>query len=64
MKPILVVFSILILLFVIGWLGLRVKPKPFPLATLLQGEIKTVPLPQGMPAPVERFYRAVYGEHQ
>ncbi|OGO62917.1 MAG: hypothetical protein A2Z45_07245 [Chloroflexi bacterium RBG_19FT_COMBO_55_16] len=62
MKPILIVFSLLIILFVIGWLGLRVKPKPFPLATLPQAEIKTVPLPQGLPAPVERFYRTVYGD--
>lgn len=62
MKPILVVFSILILLFVIGWLGLRVKPKPFPLAILPHAEIKTIPLPQNLPAPVERYYRTVYGE--
>lgn len=62
MKPTLIVFSILILLVVIGWLGLRVKPKPFPLATLPQAVIKIVPLPQGLPAPVERFYRTVYGD--
>ena len=62
MKPTLLIFSILLLLFVIGWLGLRVRPKPFALATLPQGELKTVPLPKGLPAPVERFYREVYGE--
>src|SRR3990170_21172 len=62
MKPILIVFSLLIILFVTSWLGLRLKPKIFPLATLPQAEIKTVPLPQGLPAPVERYYRTVYGE--
>jgi len=25
-------------------------------------EVKTIPLPEGLPAPVERYYRTVYGE--
>ncbi len=62
MEPILIIIFILAILLVTGWLGLRVKPKLFPLAALPQAEIKTVPLPQGLPAPVERFYRAVYGD--
>jgi len=62
MKPLLIVFSLLIFLFITGWLGLRVKPKPFPLVRLRQAEIESIPLPQGPPAPVERYYRAVYGE--
>ena len=62
MKPVLIIFSILIILLIAGWMGLRVKPKPFPMATLPQMEIKTVPLPAGLPAPVERFYRTVYGD--
>ncbi|HSJ56518.1 MAG TPA: DUF6544 family protein [Anaerolineae bacterium] len=44
------------------WLGLRIRPSafaPFPRAA---GEVSTVPLPEGLPAPVERFYRQLYGD--
>ncbi|PNY79595.1 hypothetical protein CVO96_19230 [Deinococcus koreensis] len=45
----------------LGWLGLQVPPRPFPSAPggVVSG---TVPLPPGLPAPVERFYRQTYGE--
>lgn len=62
MKPIIIVFSILVILFLTGWLGLKIKPRPFSQPVLPQGGMNTIPLPQGLPAPVERFYRAVYGE--
>ena len=62
MNPVRIVFSFLIILFVTSWLGLRVKPKPFPLAILPQAEIKTVPLPKNLPVPVEDFYRTVYSD--
>lgn len=46
----------------IGWLGLQIRPKPFPLFPEHAQPAKTEPLPAGLPAPVERFYRTVYGE--
>ncbi|MBN2004400.1 MAG: hypothetical protein JXA21_13680, partial [Anaerolineae bacterium] len=61
-----------ILLFVIGgivalvvllWLGLHIRPAPFAPFPQVSGVIETVPLPDGLPAPVERFYRQVYGDH-
>lgn len=61
MKPFLIFSFIDIALFLIGWLGLQIKPKSFTQPALAQGETKTIPLPAGLPAPVERFYRAVYG---
>ncbi len=41
---------------------MQIQPRPFTQPALTQGEIKTIPLPEGLPAPVERFYRAVYGD--
>jgi hypothetical protein len=46
----------------IGWLGLRIEPQPLPGAGLEAGPVATLPLPVGLPAPVERFYRALYGD--
>jgi hypothetical protein len=62
MKLLLVIVGILVSLIVIAWLGLQIKPVPFqryPEQTL---PLETVPLPPGLPAPVERFYKTVYGE--
>ena len=47
-------------LVTLGWLGLQVQPRPFP-AYPPAGTPETVPLPAGLPAPVERFYRQTYG---
>src|SRR5574342_603267 len=62
MKPILVISAVMTALLLIGWLGLSIKPRPFAMPTLSQREQKTMPLPEGLPAPVERFYRTVYGD--
>lgn len=56
------VVGLLVVLFLVGWLGLQVQPAsfaPFPKQGIA---LKTVPLPRGLPAPVERFYRRTYGD--
>jgi hypothetical protein len=62
MKAIYVIPIFLAILTVVGWVGLQVKPKPFTNTALPSGEMKTIPLPEGLPAPVERFYRRTYGD--
>lgn len=62
MKFTLIIVSIIFVLFLLGWIGLQVKPRPFSMPALPQSEQKTVPIPDGLPAPVERFYRTVYGD--
>jgi len=47
---------------VIGWLGFKIKPRPFDSYPSDPPELETIPLPEALPAPVERFYRAVYGD--
>lgn len=46
----------------LGWAGLHVRPAPFAPVAYEQGAVETMPLPAGLPAPVERLYRATYGE--
>lgn len=62
MNPAWIILIVTAALFLLFWLGLRIKPKPFNLPALAQRETKTIPLPAGLPAPVEHFYRAVYGD--
>jgi hypothetical protein len=62
MKPVLIVLIVVVLLGFVLWLGLQIRPKSFALPTLASSETKTIPLPSGLPAPVERFYRTVYGD--
>ncbi|MBI5955309.1 MAG: hypothetical protein HY865_26940 [Chloroflexi bacterium] len=61
MKITLIIVSIILVLLLLGWIGLHVKPQPFAMPVLPQAEQETVPIPDGLPAPVERFYRTVYG---
>ena len=47
----------------VGWLGLQVQPPPFPdYPQSGATELKTVPLPAGLPKPVDRFFRQTYGD--
>jgi hypothetical protein len=57
------VFAGLVLIGGLVWVGLRIPPKPLASAGL-QGVVGDQPiaLPRGLPAPVERFYRAMYGD--
>jgi hypothetical protein len=63
MKILYIILIILAGLIFIGWLGLKIKPAPFPSYDSQTAELKTIPLPENLPAPVERFFRAAYGEN-
>ena len=56
------IVGVLAALLILGWIGLQVKPKPFPPFASETPDLKSILLPAGLPAPVERFYRARYGE--
>lgn len=62
MKILLIVISILAGLIFLGWLGLKIKPAPFSPYPETAPALRTMPLPAGLPAPVERFYKTVYGD--
>ncbi|MBN2046613.1 MAG: hypothetical protein JW750_02120 [Anaerolineaceae bacterium] len=62
MKTTGIVLIIIAALAVVVWAGLRVNPKPFAFPALTQSEVLTAPLPEGLPAPVERFFQLRYGD--
>jgi hypothetical protein len=62
MKPILIIAAILLVIVLLGWLGLKIKPAPFSPHPEKAPQPKTIPLPAGLPAPVERFYKTAYGD--
>ncbi len=57
-----VVIAVIVIVLALGWLGLQVKPGKFADYPEASGAAETVPLPDGLPAPVERYYRQTYGE--
>lgn len=63
MRTLFIIICILVALIFLGWLGLQIKPKSFASYAKKAPELKTVPLPAGLPAPVERFYKTVYGDN-
>lgn len=62
MKTTLTILGALAALAGLGWLGLKVPPAPFPSYPQPRTPPDTVALPEGLPAPVERFYRQLYGD--
>ena len=62
MRIIVGILVTLIALSVIGWLGLKIKPRPFALYPGQTPELETIPWPDDLLAPVEQFYRTLYGD--
>ncbi len=62
LKITLILVSILALMAIMGWTGLRIKPKPFPAYHEQTPSLSTVDLPADLPAPVTRYYKAIQGE--
>jgi hypothetical protein len=46
----------------VTWIGLRIQPQPLPPVDLTPADVATTGLPDDLPAPVARFYQAVYGD--
>ena len=62
LKALFIFLGVVVVLILLGWLGLQIKPQPFPAFDRQAAVAQTVPLPDDLPAPVERFYRQIYGE--
>lgn len=63
MESIIVITAIVLAVLFFFWLGLKLKPAPYPAFSKISDTPKSIPLPAGLPAPVERFYRTTYGEN-
>jgi hypothetical protein len=62
MKIIIEILIVLVVLFVLVWLGLQIQPRSFDAYPAQTPELEIVPLPGDLPAPVERFYQTLYGD--
>ncbi|NLD43985.1 MAG: hypothetical protein GX657_10880 [Chloroflexi bacterium] len=63
MKGLAIALAVVVGLAAVIAVGLAIRPRPFPpFVERTPADVTTVPLPKGLPAPVERFFRAVYGE--
>ena len=62
MRILSVIVGSLVALGLVLWGGLRVPPRPFPDLDAAGAAPSWEPLPDGLPAPVERFYRELYGD--
>jgi hypothetical protein len=62
MDTLLTIIVILIALIFLFWLGLKIQPRPFQPFSQRTPKLNTAPLPAGLPAPVERFFKKVYGD--
>lgn len=62
MKIIIWIAVIIVVVVFVGWIGLRIKPAPFAPVSLPALGMQTMPLPDDLPPPVDRFYRQVYGD--
>ena len=57
-----VVAGVIVGFVLLGWLGLQIQPRPLPAFAQESGEAETQPLPEGLPEPVDHFYRQLYGD--
>jgi hypothetical protein len=62
MNYILIVLAIVVILVILAWIGLRIKPKPFLTYPQQATPLETAALPADLPAPVSRFYQQIYGD--
>jgi len=61
-KVVIAIVSILLVLVGTGWVGLQMKPKPFPAYPEQTQALNTVDLPADLPAPVARYYKTIIGD--
>lgn len=57
-----VILGLVVLLAILAWLGLKVKPRAFPAFPEQTPTLNTVPLPTDLPAPVSRYYETIFGD--
>ncbi len=62
MKIVIGIVAVLAVLALVGWLGLRIQPASFPAYGKSPAALELMSIPQGLPAPVERWIRSIYGD--
>ncbi len=60
-KTLLIIIIGITVIIAVVFIGLQIKPAPFAPINGAEKPLETIPLPAGLPAPVDRFYRTLYG---
>lgn len=61
-KPLLIIIGIFVSISLFLWIGTKINPKPFAPYPQEGQDLASFPIPDDLPEPVDRFYRALYGE--
>lgn len=62
MSTLQIVLAVLVSLVVVDYAGIKFRPRPFAEYLEASQPIESIPLPSGLPAPVERYFRSAYGD--
>jgi hypothetical protein len=62
MKFLMVLSGLVLALVLLAIVGFKIQPAPFPAFPGGVQTLERVPLPNGLPEPVDRYYRIVYGD--
>ena len=62
MAIVLIVLGVIITLIILGWIGIKIKPKPFAHYPDQGSQLESVTIPANLPAPVSRYFCLVYGD--
>ena len=62
MQYFIIIGLIVAVILILGWIGLKIKPKPFPKYPSPTPELEYITIPSNLPNPVERFFKATLGE--
>jgi len=62
MKALWILVGIAAALPALLWVGVHVRPSPFPPFASAPGPATSIPAPANLPAPVARFYHTIYGD--
>ena len=58
----LIIVGVLLAGSLLSWVGLQIQPQSFSAYPEQTPQLETMPLPSGLPVPVQRFYQTVYGD--
>ena len=62
MKVLIIILISMFVIITLIWVGLQIKPTNFQPIAQRQPALETVPMPDNLPLPVERYLNQVYGE--
>lgn len=60
--PLLLIIGIFVTIVLLVWIGMRRNPESFESFSIANKDFETFQIPAGLPQPVEKYYRQIYGD--